>query len=184
MMPGGIIVGYVSDLYGGRRACVISTFMFILVPLLLFFSKYADTMSPTVLLIVLGIMGVLVGGPNNIITSAVAADLADHPSISGNQKVLGTVTGIINGSGSIVAALGLLIIGPLQTTYGWEYVWNFLAMCVCIGTFLLSPTIYKELRGDTTESNNSNSNNSNITRDIELKTKIAINQNSMKSNNV
>ena len=40
------------------------------------------------------------GGPNNIITSAVAADLAEHPSIGGNTRSLGTVTGIINGSGS------------------------------------------------------------------------------------
>ena len=27
MMPGGVIVGVVSDLYDGRRACVIATFM-------------------------------------------------------------------------------------------------------------------------------------------------------------
>ena len=53
-MPGGIIVGYVSDMYGGRRACVIATFMIILVPLLLFFSQYADVMSPIVLLVILG----------------------------------------------------------------------------------------------------------------------------------
>ena len=51
-------------------------------------------------------MGCLVGGPNNIISSAVAADLADDPSIRGNNRALGTVTGIINGSGSVTAALG------------------------------------------------------------------------------
>jgi sugar phosphate permease len=53
------------------------------------------------LLVMLCFMGCLVGGPNNIITSAVAADLAEDPSIKGSAKALGTVTGIINGSGSV-----------------------------------------------------------------------------------
>lgn len=32
----GIVCGYLSDLYGGRRACVCATMMLVLVPLLLF----------------------------------------------------------------------------------------------------------------------------------------------------
>mgnify|MGYP006143050233 CR=1 FL=1 len=111
MMPGGVIVGYVSDLLDGRRACVIAIFMAILAPLLWVFAQFSDTMPPVLLLFLLGFMGVLVGGPNNIITSAVAADLAEHPSIGGNTRSLGTVTGIINGSGSITAAFGLMLIG-------------------------------------------------------------------------
>ena len=51
-------------------------------------------------------MGILIGGPNNIVTSAVAADLAEHPSIRGSKSALGTVVGLINGSGSFVAAMG------------------------------------------------------------------------------
>jgi len=113
MMPGGIVCGYVSDLYNGRRACVIATFMAILCPLLWIFSQYMDTLPVVWVLILLCVMGCLVGGPNNIITSAVAADLAEDPSLSGNKKSLGTVTGIINGSGSVTAALGQLAIPVL-----------------------------------------------------------------------
>jgi sugar phosphate permease len=145
MMPGGVIVGFVSDLYDGRRACVIATFMCFLAPLLWFFAMYSDVMNPILLLFLLGVMGILVGGPNNIITSAVAADLADDPSIGGNTRALGTVTGIINGSGSITAALGLMVIGPLQTLGGWTAVWYFLIACVVAGTALMGPKIYKEL---------------------------------------
>jgi len=145
MMPGGVIVGWVSDLFGGRRACVIAVFMCLLAPLLWIFALYSGTMNPILLLFLLCIMGILVGGPNNIITSAVAADLADDPSIGGNTRSLGTVTGIINGSGSITAAFGLMVIGPLQTLGGWTAVWYFLIACVVTGTVLMSKQIGKEL---------------------------------------
>jgi sugar phosphate permease len=150
MMPGGIVCGFVGDLYGGRRACVCATMMMILVPLLLLLAYEMDDMPVDVLLIVLCLMGCLVGGPNNIITSAVAADLADDPSIRGSSKALGTVTGIINGSGSVTAAFGQMAI-PILAAWGsadgvnYRYVWFFLIFCTIVGTALLGPKIYKEL---------------------------------------
>merc|ERR1712210_301876 len=111
MMPGGIIVGVVSDIFGGRRAAVIGVFMTFLFIFLFIFAEFSEVLSATMLLPMLAIMGILVGGPNNIITSAVAADLAEHPSVGGNTRSLSTVTGIINGSGSITAAFGLMVIG-------------------------------------------------------------------------
>lgn len=150
MMPGGIVCGWVSDLYGGKRACVIATFMGILCPLLLLFAWCMDTLPVMLLLLLLAFMGCLVGGPNNIITSAVAADLADDPSLQGNSRALGTVTGIINGSGSVTAAFGQLAI-PILYEYGkadgvgYRYVWYFLIVCTIAGTSLMSPGIYREL---------------------------------------
>lgn len=150
MMPGGIVCGWVSDLYGGRRACVIATFMAILCPLLYIFAIYMDVIPVTILLFLLAFMGCLVGGPNNIITSAVAADLADDPSIAGNNRALGTVTGIINGSGSVTAAIGQLAIPVLygmgkEVGLGYRYVWYFLIVCTAVGTGLMTPKILKEL---------------------------------------
>lgn len=145
MMPGGIIVGVVSDLFGGRRATVIGVFMCCLLVFLGIFSQCSESLSPAALLAMLGIMGILVGGPNNIITSAVAADLASHPSVKGNNKSLGTVTGLINGCGAITASIGLLAVGPLQSTYGWSSVWFFLMGCTGTGTLLMSTKIYAEL---------------------------------------
>lgn len=150
MMPGGIVCGWVSDLYGGRRACVIATFMGVLCPLLWVFAIYMSVIPIYLLLFLLAFMGCLVGGPNNIITSAVAADLADDPSIKGNNRALGTVTGIINGSGSVTAAMGQLAI-PVLYSMGkangveYRYVWFFLIFCTVIGTSLMGPKIFKEL---------------------------------------
>jgi MFS transporter, OPA family, solute carrier family 37 (glycerol-3-phosphate transporter), member 1/2 len=83
--------------------------------------------------------------PNNIITSAVAADLASHPSVRGSNKSLGTVTGLINGCGSITASIGLLAVGPLQEAYGWGSVWVYLIGCTACGTLLMGTKIYAEL---------------------------------------
>jgi len=145
MMPGGIIVGFVSDLFGGRRASVIGVFMTCLIIFLSIFAGSSETLHPVALLVMLCIMGILVGGPNNIITSAVAADLASHPSVRGSNKSLGTVTGLINGTGSITASIGLLAVGPLQETFGWGSVWVFLIGCTACGTLLMTPKIYEEL---------------------------------------
>jgi hypothetical protein len=41
--------------------------------------------------------------------------------------------GVINGIGSIIAALGLLIIGPLHVAYGWSAVWILLIFNTIIG---------------------------------------------------
>lgn len=64
MMPGGIIVGYVSDLFGGRRAVVIGTFMCTLMVFLAIFAAASEkgSLGPVVLLAMLGCMGILVGG--------------------------------------------------------------------------------------------------------------------------
>lgn len=63
MMPGGIIVGYVSDAFGGRRAVVIGVFMCALIVFLGVFAVYSEAgLSPAALLVMLACMGILVGG--------------------------------------------------------------------------------------------------------------------------
>jgi OPA family glycerol-3-phosphate transporter-like MFS transporter 1/2 len=147
LMPGGVIVGYISDLFGGRRALVIGSFMGLLMVFLAIFAKVSDQdeTSPIAILVMLLFMGILVGGPNNIISSAVAADLSSHPSVRGSSKSLGTVTGLINGCGSLFASVGLLAVGPLQDRFGWSSVWIYLIGCTAGGASLMSKKIYEEL---------------------------------------
>lgn len=61
MMPGGIIVGSVSDMFGGRRAVVIGVFMLSLIVTMAVYANLEDP-SPFVILPLLGLMGILVGG--------------------------------------------------------------------------------------------------------------------------
>uniref|UniRef100_A0A7S3JXP8 Major facilitator superfamily (MFS) profile domain-containing protein n=1 Tax=Aureoumbra lagunensis TaxID=44058 RepID=A0A7S3JXP8_9STRA len=147
MMPGGIIVGLVSDALGGRRGCVVVVFLIILCPLLLIMALFADALGTGQLMIILACMGILIGGPNNIVTSAVAADLAEHPSIRGNKAALGTVVGLINGSGSFVAALGQIAVPYITDALGWPALWYFMLIATIISCILMLPKIYSELFG-------------------------------------
>ena len=90
------------------------------------------------------VMGCLIGGPINIITSAVAVDLSENAAICGRSDLM-AVTGIINGFGCVIASLGLSCVGPIQAQYGWKIVWYLLAGCAIVGTALLTPIIRREL---------------------------------------
>ena len=49
-------------------------------------AETSETLPIGAMMTMLCCMGILIGGPNNILTSAVAADLSEHPSIKGNSK--------------------------------------------------------------------------------------------------
>lgn len=59
------------------------------------------------------VSGLLVNGPYALITTAVAAELGVHPDLRGCCKALATVTAIIDGTGSIGAAVGPFLAGAL-----------------------------------------------------------------------
>ena len=69
-----------------------------------------------------------------------------HQSLKGNARATATVTGIIDGTGSIGAALqGVLIplireVGydPKDPDRGWNYVFYFLILCCLLSALLLS----------------------------------------------
>merc|ERR1719361_163965 len=109
------------------------------------FAQYSEVFPAVVLLPLLFIMGLLVGGPNNIITSAICADMASHPSVKGSTKSLGTITGLINGCGAITASAGQLLVPIFADNFGWYAVWYYLMFCCATGTLLISSKIYEEL---------------------------------------
>uniref|UniRef100_A0A672V815 Glucose-6-phosphate exchanger SLC37A2 n=1 Tax=Strigops habroptila TaxID=2489341 RepID=A0A672V815_STRHB len=113
---GGIFAGLISDYTGGRATtcCVMLILAAPVVPDLLPF-----------LAAMLIVCGALVNGPYALITTAVSADLGTHESLKGNAKALSTVTAIIDGTGSIGAALGPLLAGLISPT-GWNNVFYML----------------------------------------------------------
>uniref|UniRef100_A0A8C6YUM0 Glucose-6-phosphate exchanger SLC37A2 n=1 Tax=Nothoprocta perdicaria TaxID=30464 RepID=A0A8C6YUM0_NOTPE len=116
---GGIIAGLVSD-YTGGRATTCCVMLVVAAPMVGGVTPVA--LSPPAMLIV---CGGLVNGPYALITTAVSADLGTHESLQGNAKALSTVTAIIDGTGSVGAALGPLLAGLISPT-GWNNVFYML----------------------------------------------------------
>uniref|UniRef100_A0A3Q3L9G4 Solute carrier family 37 member 1 n=1 Tax=Mastacembelus armatus TaxID=205130 RepID=A0A3Q3L9G4_9TELE len=120
---GGILAGVISDKLG-KRATTCAVMLLLAAPTLYGFSMISQLgLGPTTGMLL--VCGGLVNGPYSLITTAVSADLGTHKSLKGNAKALSTVTAIIDGTGSVGAALGPLLAGLLSAG-GWDRVFYML----------------------------------------------------------
>ncbi|XP_065176962.1 glucose-6-phosphate exchanger SLC37A2-like [Sycon ciliatum] len=130
---GGATLGYVSDRTGA--SAIPSVLMLLLgIPSLYIFNTYGGH-SLGALLGLMALTGALLNGPYSLITTAVAAELGTHEVLGENQKAKATVAAIIDGTGSIGAAIGPYVVGvALQdATNPWPIVIN-----TCMAASLLS----------------------------------------------
>ncbi|TMW44846.1 hypothetical protein DOY81_010080 [Sarcophaga bullata] len=112
----------VSDL-SGMSATTCSVMLFLAAPVLLMYQQFGNT-SVFLIIFLLVLAGFLVNGPYALITTSVSAELGQHSSLEGNAKALATVTAIIDGTGSIGAAVGPLMAGVVSSK-GWQNVLYF-----------------------------------------------------------
>uniref|UniRef100_A0A8C3TES0 Glucose-6-phosphate exchanger SLC37A2 n=2 Tax=Durocryptodira TaxID=1579337 RepID=A0A8C3TES0_CHESE len=120
---GGILAGLISD-YTGGRATTCCVMLIVAAPMLFLYNHVGQNgIASSVSMLI--ICGALVNGPYALITTAVSADLGTHECLKGNAKALSTVTAIIDGTGSIGAALGPLLAGLISPT-GWNNVFYML----------------------------------------------------------
>ncbi|KAM6911278.1 glucose-6-phosphate exchanger SLC37A2 [Lycodopsis pacificus] len=141
---GGIMAGLVSDYTGGRATtcCV----MLLTAAPMLYLYNYIGQRSIGTTVGMLLLCGGLVNGPYALITTAVSADLGTHESLRGNSRALSTVTAIIDGTGSIGAAVGPLLAGVISPT-GWNNVFYMLITADLLACLFLSRLVYKEAHG-------------------------------------
>eukprot|EP00096_Caligus_rogercresseyi_P007595 TRINITY_DN2552_c0_g1_i2.p1 TRINITY_DN2552_c0_g1~~TRINITY_DN2552_c0_g1_i2.p1 ORF type:complete len:551 (-),score=106.99 TRINITY_DN2552_c0_g1_i2:631-2283(-) len=119
---GGIIAGLASD-RTGKSASTCAVMLVMAIPLMLSYEAFGsqchldmdkNDACYTGNLSLLILVGLLVNGPYALITTAVSAQLGKHPSIGQNSMALATVTSIIDGTGSIGAAVGPVLAGMIQ----------------------------------------------------------------------
>ncbi|XP_018567451.1 glucose-6-phosphate exchanger SLC37A2 isoform X2 [Anoplophora glabripennis] len=133
-IAGAIIAGVVSD-KTDMPAITCSVMLVLTAPMLVVYQKLS-TVNLGLNMILLVIVGLLVNGPYALITTAVAAELGTHHSLEGNSKALATVAAIIDGTGSIGAAIGPLLAG-FVSGYGWESVFLMLMISDILAFILL-----------------------------------------------
>ncbi|XP_076011290.1 glucose-6-phosphate exchanger SLC37A1 isoform X2 [Genypterus blacodes] len=139
---GGILAGVISDKLG-KRATTCAIMLLLAAPTLYGFSMISQLgLGPTVAMLL--VCGGLVNGPYALITTAVSADLGTHKSLKGNARALSTVTAIIDGTGSVGAALGPLLAGVLSAG-GWDQVFYMLMTADFLALLLLLRLVMNEL---------------------------------------
>ncbi|PIN22397.1 Permease of the major facilitator superfamily [Handroanthus impetiginosus] len=139
---GGILAGHISDRLDAR-AITAASFMYCAIPALFFYRSYGHV-SMTLNVIFMLITGMFVNGPYALITTAVSADLGTHSSLKGNSRALATVTAIIDGTGSIGAAIGPLLTGYISSR-SWSAVFTMLMGAALIAGLLLTRLVVAEV---------------------------------------
>ncbi|EEE57489.1 hypothetical protein OsJ_07763 [Oryza sativa Japonica Group] len=139
---GGILAGFISD-HLNARATTAAIFMYLAIPSLYAFHAYGST-SEVANIGLMMISGLFVNGPYALITTAVSADLGTHKSLKGDSRALATVTSIIDGTGSLGAALGPFITGFISKR-GWDSVFTMLIFCALAAGVLLSRIVKSEI---------------------------------------
>mmetsp|Transcript_25230 Transcript_25230/g.64097 ORF Transcript_25230/g.64097 Transcript_25230/m.64097 type:complete len:498 (-) Transcript_25230:369-1862(-) len=142
-VAGGVMAGHLSD-KTGASALVSVAFTLMSVPFLWMYRTYGYiSFSANVSLMM--VSGFFVNGPYALITTAVSADLGSHESLQGNAKALATVSAIIDGMGSIGAALGPMLTGYISDMGGFDLVFTMLYLSAISAGMLLIKLAAKEL---------------------------------------
>ncbi|CAK9831560.1 Glucose-6-phosphate exchanger SLC37A2 [Anthophora retusa] len=141
---GAIVAGVLSD-YSGMSALTCAVMLGLAVPVL-FLYDYIGSSGLASNIVLLLIAGAFVNGPYALITTVVSAELGTHPSLGDNSKALATVTAIIDGTGSIGAAIGPLLAGLVSRWAGWHNVFYMLMIANMLALLLLLRLVYKDLQ--------------------------------------
>ncbi|CAI5985604.1 unnamed protein product [Closterium sp. NIES-64] len=154
---GGILAGHLAD-QTAARATVSASFLLLAAPALAAYFLLGG-LSLWVNILLLSLSGVLVNGPYALITCAVSADLGQHKSLQGNARALATVTAIIDGTGSVGAALGPFITGFISQLggggggigggglSGWGAVFVMLGVSLVAAVLCIGGLVVEEVRG-------------------------------------
>lgn len=76
------------------------------------------------------ITGAFIGGPANMISAAITADLGRQEILAASDQALSTVTGIVDGTGSFGAATGQVVIPIIQKHLNWQFVFYLFILMV------------------------------------------------------
>ena len=80
--------------------------------------------------------GLFMQGVTNTIAATCSADIGKAIPDK-NTKAVSTVTGIIDGMGSVGAAIGQFVVGWTQTAWGWRY--GYILLVAVMQTMTLIP---------------------------------------------
>uniref|UniRef100_A0A6G1SG22 Sugar phosphate exchanger 2 n=1 Tax=Aceria tosichella TaxID=561515 RepID=A0A6G1SG22_9ACAR len=138
-MFGAIIAGYLCDRY--KKSGTVCVVMLVLaIPAMLTYEQFASLSNYHNIALQL-LAGSMVNGPYALITTAVSTDLGGRIK---DGKAMATVAAIIDGTGSIGAAIGPLFAGYVSSE-GWQSVFMMLMLSDLLAALCLTRVFLKEM---------------------------------------
>ncbi|XP_076007733.1 sugar phosphate exchanger 3 [Genypterus blacodes] len=140
---GGTVQGLISDIIGKRAPVLAVSLVFAMGALVGYSRSPNDQVINAALLTTTGFF---IGGPSNMISSAISADLGRQEALRGSQEALATVTGIVDGTGSIGAAGGQYLVSLIESKLGWMCVFYFFVVMTAGSLLFILPLTIREIR--------------------------------------
>ncbi|KAL4227077.1 hypothetical protein ACF0H5_015051 [Mactra antiquata] len=140
-IAGGTLAGIISDIYQ-KRSIVVVPMLVLAIPSLLMYKNSPDDLIINGVLMT--ITGFFIGGIANLISAAISADLGKQGPVQGNKEALATVTGIVDGTGSVGAAVGQILVPVLQEHLGWHSVFYLFIIMTIFTIICILPMFVRE----------------------------------------
>lgn len=136
---GAVAAGYISDRFH-KSASTCTVMLILAIPSMIVYEKFAAISNLYNICLQL-VTGALVNGPYALITTAVSTDLGSRVK---DGKAMATVAAIIDGTGSIGAAVGPLFAGYVSDS-GWQSVFIMLMVSDLLASLCLTRITLKEI---------------------------------------
>ncbi|XP_048739694.2 sugar phosphate exchanger 3-like isoform X2 [Ostrea edulis] len=141
---GGTIFGFVSDRFQHRSVIVIPMLLLGIPALFIYNSDLSNTLTMNGLL--MAVVGFFIGGVANLVSAAISADLGKQGPVQGNSEALATVTGIVDGTGSVGAAIGQILVPVIQDRLGWKSVFYLFMLMTLLTALCILPLFVREVK--------------------------------------
>ncbi|XP_061187885.1 sugar phosphate exchanger 3-like isoform X2 [Saccostrea echinata] len=141
---GGTIFGFISDRFQHRSIIVIPMLILGIPALFIYNSNLSNTLTLNGLL--MAVVGFFIGGVANLVSAAISADLGKQGPVQGNSEALATVTGIIDGTGSVGAAIGQILVPVIQDGLGWRSVFYLFMLMTLLTALCILPLFVREVK--------------------------------------
>ena len=138
---GGIATGIVCDKYFVGRRTILGAAMCAALTVAILCYQRASTMGLVANGLVMGIIGLLVAGPDALLGTSSISDTCEAAGYG--SEVMGTASGLVNGAGSIGAVLQGALTAYIADKYGWGALFCTLAAMSALSVFTLLASVPK-----------------------------------------
>ncbi|VDD96537.1 unnamed protein product [Enterobius vermicularis] len=138
-----VLAGVLSDKCRSRTPIVVAMLAISMGALFAYAKSPKDIVINSLLM---AVTGFFIGGPANLVSAAISADLGKAEEIRGSAEALSTVTGIVDGTGSIGASVGQILLPVIQNSAGWSSVFYMFILMIFLTVICLLPLMFKEIR--------------------------------------